>query len=534
MSKLKKIVAVLLTVIMAMALAVPALAVDPPTGSVTITNAKKGETYKLYKIMNLTKADTGTTSEKGYHYTINSKYTDVLTSAFNVISITDTDAFDYLNSETRMNHNAKNLANAIGSSLDADVTITISSEGTINVTPNTFALEPSTLSNDSVTVSGLEYGYYLMIPDATSTDGSILFSLRTVDGSSNITIRNKTTYPTPTKELKGPEDSSFHSGASYASAGEKIQFRITGKAGDLRSAQYEEYYFKITDVMENMTYVDGSAKLTLGSTVFSFTQNDGVYKLVDANGEEIGADRCSITYDNNTKTLTAEVKNLLRHDPPVNIVFEYDAVLDNTATMGTNGNDNKVKFTYSNNPNSNTTEESKEDKVTVYSFGLKLNKYGEDKSTELTGTKWKLEEKNGDSWDLRKEINGESLSTFDFARIGSGTFRLTETGTPAGYAPISTPIQFTIVPTVDADGHLTGVKMNDVSTNNYIKDYTVSADLSSDNNNGYFTINVWNGSQSALPATGGAGLYIVAGVAIVALLGFGGTAMLKRKVNGGE
>lgn len=76
--------------------------------------------------------------------------------------------------------------------------------------------------------------------------------------------------------------------------------------------------------------------------------------------------------------------------------------------------------------------------------------------------------------------------------------------------------------------------MNDVSTNNYIKDYTVSADLSSDNNNGYFTINVWNGSQSALPATGGAGLYIVAGVAIVALLGFGGTAMLKRKVNGGE
>lgn len=43
---------------------------------------------------------------------------------------------------------------------------------------------------------------------------------------------------------------------------------------------------------------------------------------------------------------------------------------------------------------------------------------------------------------------------------------------------------------------------------------------------------IQNITQTALPGTGGAGLYIVAGVAIVALLGFGGTAMLKRKVNG--
>ncbi len=52
--------------------------------------------------------------------------------------------------------------------------------------------------------------------------------------------------------------------------------------------------------------------------------------------------------------------------------------------------------------------------------------------------------------------------------------------------------------------------------------------------NSLFTLTVKNTSHGALPSTGGAGLYIVAGVAIVALLGFGGTAMLKRKVNGGE
>ena len=51
---------------------------------------------------------------------------------------------------------------------------------------------------------------------------------------------------------------------------------------------------------------------------------------------------------------------------------------------------------------------------------------------------------------------------------------------------------------------------------------------------GVFSMMVDNNTQSRLPETGGAGLYIVAGVAIVALLGFGGTAMLKRKVNGGE
>ena len=45
-------------------------------------------------------------------------------------------------------------------------------------------------------------------------------------------------------------------------------------------------------------------------------------------------------------------------------------------------------------------------------------------------------------------------------------------------------------------------------------------------------VDIVNTTGTELPSTGGAGLYIVAGVAIVALLGFGGTAMLKRKVNG--
>ena len=79
--------------------------------------------------------------------------------------------------------------------------------------------------------------------------------------------------------------------------------------------------------------------------------------------------------------------------------------------------------------------------------------------------------------------------------LDADAYKLTEIDPPAGYKKLTQDVSFTV---------------KDDSTE----------------------VNITNTTGTELPSTGGAGLYIVAGVAIVALLGFGGTAMLKRKVNG--
>ena len=68
MKHTKKLFSVLLTLVMALALAVPAFAAG--TNSITVNNAKAGENYSIYKMLDLSVNEANT----AYSYTVNSNW----------------------------------------------------------------------------------------------------------------------------------------------------------------------------------------------------------------------------------------------------------------------------------------------------------------------------------------------------------------------------------------------------------------------------------------------------------------------------
>ena len=95
--------------------------------------------------------------------------------------------------------------------------------------------------------------------------------------------------------------------------------------------------------------------------------------------------------------------------------------------------------------------------------------------------------------------NGSGGNIIVFTGLADGTYTLKEKTVPAGYnkAP---------------DRDIT-IASNEISQTNLEKGITIQ-----------------NSKGNVLPHTGGAGLYVVAGVALLALLAFGGTALLKKRV----
>ena len=77
MRKMKKLLSMLLTVIMVLAMAAPSFAAEvPTTGTITVSNAKPGHTYNAYKIFNLTMISDG----EGYAYTLTDEWKEFFTT----------------------------------------------------------------------------------------------------------------------------------------------------------------------------------------------------------------------------------------------------------------------------------------------------------------------------------------------------------------------------------------------------------------------------------------------------------------------
>ena len=79
MKKMKKVMALLLSVIMILAMSATVFAAQT---KITITGGDNGSEYSAYRLLNLTTSTTGTgeNEKTNYSYTLNSKYESVLKS----------------------------------------------------------------------------------------------------------------------------------------------------------------------------------------------------------------------------------------------------------------------------------------------------------------------------------------------------------------------------------------------------------------------------------------------------------------------
>ncbi len=345
-------------------------------------------------------------------------------------------------------------------------------------------------------------GYYLLKDVTVLSDGQER-SEYVVKLVADITVTAKAGEVTGEKEVMDTNDStgntSWGSSADY-DIGDDVPFILTGKVTD-KYAQYETYYFCFEDTLSSgltfnqnsvEVYVDGT-KITTDYVVETTNLGEGDSCTFHVKFEDLKNIKDS---DNNALVKANSV-----------ITVEYTAKLNENATIGSTGNSNELKITYSNDPNSYSKGTTPDSKVVVFTYKLITNKVDDD-NEELTGAGFTLYKKIKDSsetgytWkQIGNEVSGKEMTTFTWPGIDDGDYKLVETTTPPGYNTME-DILFTVSATSkDESGTitldtLTSTKTGSSSSENF-GETAVAA--------GTITATITNHKGTVLPKTGAEG-----------------------------
>ena len=366
-------------------------------------------------------------------------------------------------------------------------------------------------------------GYYLIKDEAGSVTGNDAYTLYIVKVVGDVTIAAKSDLPEVEKKVKDTNDttgvtSDWQDSADY-DIGDTMSFKLTATLPD-DYADYKTYSLTFTDTFENMEQVTvGKVYLTNGNgmELGVFTAND--YAKADT------ADGFTVTF---ADLKTSGLKDAIGNSDKV--VVEYTAVLADTAALGAAGNDNKVKLTYTNDPNYDgtgtpTTGETPEDKVVVFTYKLTANKVDEEQNA-LEGAGFTLYKQAADgAWAaVGDELTGAAMTTFEWKGLDDGTYKLVETTTPRGYNTMK-DIVFVLTATHDiekAEPQLTELKADD---------FTGSV---VDGAAGTITADIENKAGAVLPSTGGMGttlFYTLGGALVLAAVVL---LITKKRMQDGE
>ena len=502
MKRVKRVLALLAAFALVLAMAVPAWA-DEAEATYTLTINNANGTYEAYQIFS------GDLSEKeaGKKVLSNIQWGSGV-DATKVVGV---------NAATK----AESLTTADIAESFAEDLVSNSKLSSVKAT--------APAKNGTAVFTGLSAGYYLV--KNSSIDSGKTYTDFILEVVGNTTANHKGDVPDVEKKVEEKNDSTGAATTWGATADydvdDEINFELTGTLPE-SYGRYANYKYVFHDTMTNMTYKDGSVK---------------VYYVKDGNTNrvEISSGFAS-TWDNGAKKLTVTFNDLktavsgLAHGDK--IVVTYTATLDANAVVGGNGNPNKVKLEYSNNPNGDGTGETPEKTVVVFTYKTIINKVtkGTDGNNvplagaEFTLSKFIASETGSDTvmvngaeyhgtWNngvtVEPTNTGDIANVFTFSGLDAGIYRLTETETPVGYNTID-PVYFEIVAIND------GTKVTNMegkAVNGSEISFTANA------TSGSLTTEIVNQSGAVLPSTGGMGttvFYVVGGglmaVAVVLLV----------------
>ena len=422
MKKMKKLFAILMTMAMVMGLSITGFAANndgipdsDDTATVTITNIKSGATVTLYQVANVSYGSN------------NQGFIDYIWA--DGITITETAP-----TTSEINTIAQGIKN---NSITPMKTIT-----------------NGTLDNGVYTATVSGGAYIALITQAT--DGTVYnpilltasygdtgnLSDGIVDSESDYlygsTAVAKSTKPTIEKEITG--GSTDDGDRDTASVGDVITFTITPTIPDYPLNATNKTFF-ISDTMSNGLTFDYSS-LTVSITDQTVTKDGNNFML---NGQIIA----TAHQTNNGFNLNFNYDNLISNTT-IGAVYQpivtYNAVINENAVAGGNGNTNNAELYYANDPNSGETWSNPEEKPekatgvdsdidteTVYTYQLGFRKSDDtDTSTYLEGAVFgiynDLECKNlVDKVTTNEE--GYAIST----NVAAGKYYVKELVAPAGY-----------------------------------------------------------------------------------------------------
>ena len=491
---MKKLMAALLAVAMVCAMAIPAFADGSSSTSTaavtryTITAPKNGHTYEIYQIF------TG----------------------------------DYDALQPSMLANIKWGKNGTGTAgeaveqtvLDAlsAVASSASDKAKLDVIENYVKLDTTPVAivtnGSSVEVVG---GYYLIKDKDGSLSGSEPYTTYLVSVVGHVTINPKSSaVPEFKKKLKDTNDSTgdttgWQDSADY-DIGDDIPFRLQGTVPEDYDS-YKTYYYAFHDVEEKgLTFDPSSVEVHLGDENGAIIPNTD-YKVLTKKDGTTSDTECTfeIVFD--------DLKKVSGVTADSTITVTYKSQLNDSAVLGAQGNVNKAKLEYSNNPRGNGTGTTPWDNVIVFTYKVVVNKVDQNRQP-LEGAEFTLTKKLKDGTEnvIPMKIDTSNKALFTLSGLDDGVYTLTETVTPAHYNTIS-PITFT----VNADHTITweADPRNTVLTS--LSGNTASGEITFTHNetDGSLTTDVVNNIGTTLPGTGGIGttiFYVVGGGLMVAAI----------------
>lgn len=365
-------------------------------------------------------------------------------------------------------------------------------------------------------------GYYL-IKDAAAVSNNDTYTTYIVKVvGEDVEIARKANVPSFEKKIKDTNDttgdtSDWQDSADY-DIGDQVPFQLKGTVASNYDA-YKTYYFAFHDKEENgltftpssvKVYVDGK-QITSGYEVVTSTTDGCTFEVVFNNLKDVD---------------TVQAGSV--------VTVEYTSELNDDAVLGSQGNVNEAKLVFSNNPKNEqvgkpeTPGETPWDNVIVFTYKVVVNKVDEN-GDALKGAEFTLTKKLSDGTEktiATVDTITADTTKFEFKGLDDGEYTLTETKTPSGYNSID-PIKFTVKAdhTIEWDGeNRTGVLTDLTGT---AKDGKITFTANSDKTE--LATNVVNKKGSSLPSTGGIGTTIFYVVGAILMVGAAVLLITKRR-----
>lgn len=481
MKHARKLASLLLALVMVFALAVTAFAQDVPVadgaGSITISNAAKGETYAIYKLFAATVSVDHTSIA----------YTGDIPDGLNTYFVKDTNGYI---SATDVAKDGDKMSAGLEAALK-DWTETATAAATAES------------DGSALNFKGLEYGYYVV----TTSQGKQLISVDSTTPNAKIVDKNSST-PTELSKTANNKD---------VSIGNTVTYTVSFKTSN--------YYGAGTEAKEIVSY-------TIEDTLPDFLTSVNVTSISVDN--VVIHDQTGATPQFNNKKIVIkwydEANKKFLYDNGATVTITYTAVVTDSAAIDGEGNTNNVTVTWttkgSDEPDPNNKIDTKE---TIYTYAIALKKVS-DKGVNLPDAVFEFPfyvkstpDADGayiyagttEAEGLTKQITTPASGVIVVKGVKSGTYEIKEVTAPAGYNKLTAPVTVTAVKTGETSTHTTVYLDKD---GNVVDESAKVTEVKVDINTIAATaLVVVNKAGTELPSTGGVGttVFYVLGAVLV-------------------
>ena len=499
MKRTRKLASLLLALVMVFALATTAFAQDVPgpggKGSITISNAAKGETYTIYKLFDATVNADG--SSIAYTGTIPAS----LSAYFNK------DANGYI-SATAEAKNGENMSEELKTALKtwtagATVTATAESDGS------------------ALKFNGLAYGYYVV----TTTQGEQVISVDSTMPEVTIVDKNSST----------PKELSKTASSKDVSIGDTVTYTVSFKTSN--------YYGAGTEAKEIVSY-------TIEDTLPEFLSNVTVTSIIvdnDGNNATVG-DQANVTAQFANKKIVIkwydETNNQFLYDNGATVTITYTAVVTDKADIDGAGNTNTVTVRWTTKGSDQPGSDKVETHETIFTYAIALKKVNNE-GKALPGAVFQFPfyvKSTADATDgayiyagttpgegLTNQITTPASGVIVVKGVKSSSYEITEFKAPDGYNKLTAPVTVEAVQTGNTSTHTTvyldeNGNVVDVSA----KKIEVKVDIDTI---AATAVVVVNKAGTELPSTGGMGTTVFYVLGAVLVVGAGVLLVTKKRMS---